>query len=101
MQDTNKIMRKPLLPPDLGRAFLLGLFQTTGFLCFSSWALVEGAVGKSMTQVPRAHKILLHENLEATAWHCPATGLQLAVDFHERGAPPAHDVVLELESLAA
>jgi drug/metabolite transporter (DMT)-like permease len=42
-----KYLKKPLAPPALGRAFLLGLFQTTGFLCFSSWALVEGAVGKS------------------------------------------------------
>jgi drug/metabolite transporter (DMT)-like permease len=41
------IMKKPLAPPGLGRAFVLGLFQTAGFLCFSSWALVEGAVGKS------------------------------------------------------
>ncbi len=42
-----KFMKKPLTPPSLGRAFFLGLFQTAGFLCFSSWALVEGAVGKS------------------------------------------------------
>jgi len=42
-----RILKKPLAPPALGRAFVLGLFQTTGFLCFSSWALVEGAVGKS------------------------------------------------------
>jgi drug/metabolite transporter (DMT)-like permease len=42
-----KVMKKPLTPPSLGRAFVLGLFQTAGFLCFSSWALVEGAVGKS------------------------------------------------------
>ena len=41
------VLGKPLKPPPLGRCFLLGLFQTTGFLCFSSWALVEGAVGKS------------------------------------------------------
>ena len=42
-----KILKKPLAPPPLTRTFLLGLFQTTGFLCLSSWALVEGAVGKS------------------------------------------------------
>jgi len=42
-----KLSGKSLAPPPLGRCFLLGLFQTTGFLCFSSWALVEGAVGKS------------------------------------------------------
>jgi len=42
-----KFMKKPLAPPSIGRAFALGLFQTAGFLCFSSWALVEGAVGKS------------------------------------------------------
>ena len=42
-----KILKKPLAPPPLTRTLLLGLFQTTGFLCLSSWALVEGAVGKS------------------------------------------------------
>ncbi|NBR28656.1 MAG: EamA family transporter [Betaproteobacteria bacterium] len=42
-----KFSGRSLAPPPLGRCFLLGLFQTTGFLCFSSWALVEGAVGKS------------------------------------------------------
>ena len=42
-----KLSGRSLAPPPLGRCFLLGLFQTTGFLCFSSWALVEGAVGKS------------------------------------------------------
>lgn len=42
-----KVLRRPLAPPPFAPTFFLGLFQTTGFLCFSSWALVEGAVGKS------------------------------------------------------
>lgn len=44
-------LRKPLAPVDPARLALLGLFQTTGFLCFSSWALVAGAVGKSTVLV--------------------------------------------------
>ena len=39
--------KKPLRPAALPRLLLLGLFQTTGFLCFACWALVAGAVGKS------------------------------------------------------
>jgi drug/metabolite transporter (DMT)-like permease len=44
-------MKKPLRPASPLRLLLLGLFQTTGFLCFASWALVEGAVGKSTVLV--------------------------------------------------
>lgn len=44
-------MKKPLAPSAPGRLLLLGLFQTTGFLCFASWALVAGAVGKSTVLV--------------------------------------------------
>ena len=79
-----------------------GLHVTTpaGFILatgHSRWR--EGALCKTMKQVAAAHRILLHEQLEATAWYCPATGLQLAVDFHEKGKPPLHDVIVELESL--
>jgi drug/metabolite transporter (DMT)-like permease len=44
-------MKKPLAPVAPARLMLLGLFQTTGFLCFASWALVAGAVGKSTVLV--------------------------------------------------
>ncbi len=72
-----------------------GFILATGH---SRWR--EGAVGATMKQVPAAHRILLHDGLEATAWYCPATGLQLAVDIHEKGQPSAHDVLVELEALA-
>jgi drug/metabolite transporter (DMT)-like permease len=44
-------MKKPLAPVAPWRLLVLGLFQTTGFLCFASWALVAGAVGKSTVLV--------------------------------------------------
>ena len=44
-------MKKPLAPVAPARLLLLGIFQTTGFLCFASWALVAGAVGKSTVLV--------------------------------------------------
>ena len=44
-------MKKPLAPVALPRLMLLGLFQTTGFVCFVCWALVAGAVGKSTVLV--------------------------------------------------
>ncbi len=44
-------MRKPLAPVKLPRLILLGLLQTTGFVCFICWALVAGAVGKTTVLV--------------------------------------------------
>ena len=44
-------LKKPLAPRELPRLALLGLFQTTGFVCFVCWALVAGAVGKTTVLV--------------------------------------------------
>ncbi len=44
-------MKRPLAPRQLPRLLLLGLFQTTGFVCFICWALVAGAVGKTTVLV--------------------------------------------------
>lgn len=44
-------LKKPLVPAAPGRLLLLGLFQTTGFLGFTSLALVSGTVGKSTVLV--------------------------------------------------
>lgn len=44
-------MKKPLAPCRLPRLLLLGVFQTTGFVCFVCWALVAGAVGKTTVLV--------------------------------------------------
>ena len=44
-------LKKPFAPVKLPRLLLLGLFQTTGFVCFISWALVAGAVGKTTVLV--------------------------------------------------
>jgi N-methylhydantoinase B len=81
-----------------------GLHVTTpaGFILstgHSRWR--KGAHRSTMQQLPAAHAIKLHEDLEATAWHCPATGLQLTFDLHPRGAEPVHDVELDLEDLIA
>ncbi len=48
---TMAVMRKPLQPTHpLGLAWL-GLLQTTGFIGFTMWALVNGAVGKTAVLV--------------------------------------------------
>lgn len=44
-------LKKPLAPVALPRLLLLGLFQSTGFVCFGCWALLAGAVGKSMVLI--------------------------------------------------
>ncbi|MFZ1997460.1 MAG: hypothetical protein WAU75_25305, partial [Solirubrobacteraceae bacterium] len=43
----------------------------------------------------------LHPGLALTAWYCPFTGRQLAVDVHERDAPPTDDIAIDLEGLVA
>ena len=73
-----------------------GFILSTGH---SRWR--EGAHRTTMQQPPAAFAIKLHENLEATAWHCPATGLQLTLDLHLRGTDPVHDVEIDLEDLIA
>ena len=81
-----------------------GLHVTTpaGFILstgHSRWR--EGAHRQTMRQPPAAYAITLHEDLEATAWHCPATGLQLTLDLHPSGTDPVHDVEVDLEDLVA
>jgi drug/metabolite transporter (DMT)-like permease len=85
-----KIRGKPLAPPPLGRTFLLGLFQTAGFLCFSSWALVAGAVGKSAVLIYTFPfwtllfaRIVLGERIRGLQWlgvACAAAGLILVME---------------------
>jgi drug/metabolite transporter (DMT)-like permease len=85
-----KLSGKPLAPPPLGRCFVLGLFQTTGFLCFSSWALVEGAVGKSAVLIYifpfwtlLFARIALGERIRGLQWlgvALAATGLVLLLE---------------------
>ena len=57
----------------------------------------RGAVAVTVDQPPSAHRILLHAELSATTYYCPASGTLLAVDFHERGSRPVDDVVLDLD----
>ena len=55
----------------------------------------EGAVAKTVD--PSAHGITLHAELTMTAFYCPASGLQLAVDYHRIDQDPVHDLDLMLE----
>jgi len=57
----------------------------------------EGAVSVTVDHLPQTHRILLHENLQATTHYCPASGVLLAVDLHEKGAAPLDDQVLDLQ----
>jgi drug/metabolite transporter (DMT)-like permease len=42
------VLRRPLRPPrPIGLVLLLGLFQTTGFVGLTMWALTSGAAGKT------------------------------------------------------
>ncbi|MBS0316753.1 MAG: EamA family transporter [Proteobacteria bacterium] len=41
------VLRRPLSPPHLGYALLLGLFQTTAMLGFTNGALIAGGAGRS------------------------------------------------------
>lgn len=55
-----------------------------------------GAVAVTFTQLPPEYRITLHEKLAVTAYYCPASGVLLAVDIHERASLPADDILLDL-----
>ena len=59
----------------------------------------RGAFSVTSDQPPPGHKILLHEKLAVTTYYCPASGMLLAIDFHERGGPPVDDVLIDPGSL--
>lgn len=52
----------------------------------------EGAVSARLD--PAGHGITLHEDLAMTAYYCPVTGVQLAVDVHRRDEKPLDDIDL-------
>lgn len=41
------VLRRPLRPPHLGYTAVLGLLQTTGYVCLSVWALAHANAGKT------------------------------------------------------
>jgi N-methylhydantoinase B len=55
-----------------------------------------GAVARPVD--PAAHGITLHADLAMTAYYCPRSGLQLAVDVHRRDDPPFDDIDLRVAS---
>ncbi|HEX9465843.1 MAG TPA: hydantoinase B/oxoprolinase family protein [Alphaproteobacteria bacterium] len=56
----------------------------------------RGAVARTMTRLPAEHRIALHRDLAVTAFYCPASGVLLSIDVHERGKKVPDDVVLDL-----
>ena len=106
MSGALKVLRQPIAPPPLGRTLLLGLFQTTGFLCFSSWALVASAVGiagLAMMAVPtlgvlfsRLHYSETFAGPEIAGMLLLGASLILLSSLNQRAAPasaapPAHE----------
>jgi N-methylhydantoinase B len=55
----------------------------------------DGAVAKRVD--PAAHGIKLHVDLAMTAFYCPISGAQLAVDCHRVDQAPLHDLDLALD----
>jgi N-methylhydantoinase B len=52
----------------------------------------EGAIAKTVD--PSAHSITLHADLTMTAFYCPVSGAQLAVDYHRVDESPVDDLDL-------
>lgn len=52
----------------------------------------EGAVARPID--PSGHGITLHHELAMTAYYCPVSGYQLAVDVHRSTESPLHDLDL-------
>jgi N-methylhydantoinase B len=57
---------------------------------------------KSITYdtIPARHRIDLHTDLRCTVYYCPASGVQLSVDFHRHDELPAEDMALAVDTLA-
>jgi N-methylhydantoinase B len=65
-------------------------------LCSGSTCWRLGAVAKTWQVLPDDLGIVLHKDLAATTYYCPASGALLSVDFHLREAMPPDDVKLDL-----
>jgi N-methylhydantoinase B len=61
-------------------------------LCTGHTRWREGAVAKTVD--PSAHSITLHADLTMTAFYCPVSGAQLAVDYHRADESPVDDLDL-------
>lgn len=59
----------------------------------------KGAKSVTFDNLPERYRIDLHADLCCTVHYCPASGAQLAVDFHRKGEAPADDLVLDLSTL--
>jgi N-methylhydantoinase B len=94
------------LPPDPGGLALgpaLRLIRRDGItevrtiggavLCAGSTRWRGGAVARPVD--PEPHGITLHEDLAMTAFYCPRSGIQLAVDVHLRDQEPFDDLDLD------
>jgi N-methylhydantoinase B len=59
----------------------------------------KGAKSVTFDKLPERYRIDLHADLRCTVHYCPASGAQLAVDFHRKGEQPVDDLLLDLASL--
>ncbi len=58
-----------------------------------------GAKSVTFDKLPKPYRIDLHDDLHCTVHYCPASGTQLAVDFHRKGETPSDDLMLDLTTL--
>lgn len=90
------VLRRPLSPPHLGYALLLGLFQTTAMLGFTNGALMAGGAGRSAILCYTMPfwtllfaRLVLGERLRALQWGAVAlagVGLVLVLEpWHPAG----------------
>jgi N-methylhydantoinase B len=60
----------------------------------------KGARSIVLHKLPDHYRIDLHADLNCTVHYCPASGAQLAVDFHRKDEKPSDDLLLDLGSIA-
>jgi N-methylhydantoinase B len=104
--DPQRIFHGERLRP-LGDALFLGHDARGWHVCSDAGYILStndtrwrsGAIAQRLERWPAALNITLHPELTMTAYYCPASGRQLAVDVHERDREPLDDVILDLSSL--
>jgi drug/metabolite transporter (DMT)-like permease len=82
-------LRRPLRPQAIWQTAVVGMFQTTGFIALSTWALVEGGAGKTAVLVFTMPiwtlllaRLVLGERIRPSQWLaalCALAGLMLII----------------------
>ncbi len=77
----------------------LHVTSTAGYVLASGSTRWRAGAVSAPFEPPAHLDFRLHERLAMTAYYCPATGVLLSLDIHEKDTIPPDDIVLDLDAL--